>query len=119
MVSTPTTTSEEPARTIAANADTIVLTMASGGQLIDTIAPMPMPAHITIWDAKIGIRNALSSTVWPNHVQRIPASSRYRQSALIIVWAAMSHRLRMIRAAAATASRAITRVDGINGLSKQ
>ena len=47
MISTPTATSGVSARKIAAMADMMVLTSARGGELMETMAPMPMPAHIT------------------------------------------------------------------------
>ena len=75
MVSTLIATSGESARTIAIIAETIVFASASGGELIDTIAPIPIPAHMTIWAAEMCVTKASSATVWPNQVHRAPTSS--------------------------------------------
>ena len=59
--------------TIAVIAETIVFTRAKGGEPIETIAPIPMPAHMMICEAEIAVVNGSSRTLCPNQVHRTPA----------------------------------------------
>ena len=60
----------------AAATDTMMLTIASGGEFIETIVPMAIPAAMAIGAAAIGVTNASSATVQPNHVHSSPTSAR-------------------------------------------
>ena len=76
MISTPIDTIEDRDSTIAAMAETPPLTNAKGGELIETIAPIAMPAHITTWAADTCVMNKSSATVCPNHVHSKPLTAR-------------------------------------------
>ncbi len=56
--------------------ETIMLTSTSGGELIDAIVRIAMPAAIAIGAAAIGATNVSSATLLPNHVHRAPANAR-------------------------------------------
>ena len=53
-----------------------VAVAASGGELIETIALIEMPAHRMICAAEIGATKASSCTVRPNQVHNKPLTAR-------------------------------------------
>ena len=57
---------------IAAKADTIMFVRIIGGDWIEAIAPIAIPAHIAIGAAAIGATNVSSTTVCPNQVHSRP-----------------------------------------------
>ena len=67
--------SGEFASMAAANVATTAFTAASGGELMDTIVPIEIPAHRMIWAAAIGTTNKSFCTVSPNQVQSRPLSA--------------------------------------------
>ena len=69
---TPAGTRGDPPRSAAATIDMIMLTSASGGELIETIVRIAIPAAIAIGAAASGVMTASSETARPNQVQRMP-----------------------------------------------
>ncbi len=74
-MATPLEMIGELASTAAATVATMALTTASGGELIDTMVPIDMPAQRMICAAAIGTRKPSSCTVWPNHVHSSPLTA--------------------------------------------
>src|SRR5215218_641834 len=119
MISTPTGISGESASMIAATEDTIALTTATGGELIETIAPIAIPAHSATEPAAIGVTKWSSLTAWPNQVHVRPTSAMYTHRQRTTACGARLTRSRISRAAAAMTSSTTTTADGISGLSVQ